>query len=201
MRNKARISEILNRLEAVWYENPDLRLGQLVSNGGGDNVFYIEDEDLIDSIENVCADTIYTFHGENRFLSNFYISEFFWRDLTWHTSENAYQAAKSNDPEVWKRFADPTLTAGQAKKLGRTIEMRPDWDEVKDSIMKEILRHKFYQSLMLRSKLISTYGKKLEEGNSWGDTYWGISPEKSGTGQNKLGILLMEVREDLLNGR
>ena len=61
--------------------------------------------------------------------------------------------------------------------------------------MKEIIRRKFSQHPDLADKLVATGQKELQEGNNWGDTFWGIS---NGKGQNNLGIILMEVREELV---
>jgi len=67
---------------------------------------------------------------------------------------------------------------------------------MKADIMLELLRLKFafYDLGML---LLATEDAVLEEGNWWGDTYWGVCPSGSGNGENMLGRLLMQVREEL----
>lgn len=135
---------------------------------------------------------IAAFRGEHRFLSNFWRHPFAWKGQSWPTSEHAFQAAKcvrSEQAEQIRLAAAP----GEAKRLGRRAEMRPDWDEVKDEVMADILRHKF-RDPKLRRRLLGTGTAQLIEGNSWGDTYWGVC---RGKGKNRLGILLMGLRSEL----
>jgi len=84
-------------------------------------------------------------------------------------------------------------TPGQAKKLGKSIELRPDWEEIKIEVMRELLRQKFditkHYDLWL--ELHMTKPDELVEGNWWGDTFWGVC---KGKGENHLGKLLMEIR-------
>jgi predicted NAD-dependent protein-ADP-ribosyltransferase YbiA (DUF1768 family) len=74
--------------------------------------------------------------------------------------------------------------------------MVPNWDTIKIHIMREILEAKFSRGSVLSRQLIRTEGEDLIEGNSWGDTFWGQCP--LGVGTNWLGVLLMELREELL---
>lgn len=112
------------------------------------------------------------------------------------TSENAYQAAKSLDPEVREIFVN--IKPGEAKKLGQTVQLREDWEQVKIGIMEQILLSKF-QSMELVIKLVYETGiendweswQDLIEGNDWGDTFWGVC---EGVGENHLGKLLEELR-------
>jgi ribA/ribD-fused uncharacterized protein len=127
-----------------------------------------------------------------RFLSNFYIAPFEWLGRVWPHSESAYQAMKTVDSRKWDEFLN--ITPGQAKRKGKQLVMRPDWEKVKVEIMAEILFHKFDQNPDLKMKLIATGDRHLEEGNTWGDRFWGVCPPGSGNGQNWLGILLMELR-------
>ena len=127
-----------------------------------------------------------------RWLSNFYPCKVLFKGLAFNSAENAYQAAKSLDPEVWKEFVP--LSPAQAKKKGREIEMREDWDKVKLGIMCDILVDKFHRNRDLRNKLLGTGDKYLEETNWWGDRYWGVC---KGVGENHLGGLLMKVRDQL----
>ena len=86
------------------------------------------------------------------------------------------------------------LDPSSAKRKGRRVKLRNDWEEVKDQIMYEIVLNKFSQNEELRKKLIATGDEYLEEGNTWYDTYWGVC---NGKGKNKLGKILMQVREEL----
>ena len=80
-----------------------------------------------------------------------------------------------------------------AKKMGRRVNLRKDWEDVKIQVMEKGLRLKF-QDPTLRKKLLATGDEELVEGNPWGDRYWGVC---NGSGKNKLGKLLMKIREEL----
>lgn len=134
------------------------------------------------------------FSGEYRFLSNFWPSPVFINNIAYSTAEHAYQAQKTLDPYERLNIAKQP-TPGAAKRLGRTITVRPDWDNVKVGIMRHILICKFSDP-QLATKLLATGNALLEEGNRWGDTFWGIDL-RTGQGQNHLGQLLMSVRTDL----
>ncbi len=136
---------------------------------------------------------IRSFSGEYAFLSNFYKTPVLWDGLEWSTSEHAYQASKCELESEYLLFQDRKLTAGQAKRLGRTVRMRDNWDSLKLRYMEEIVRAKFANPAM-KVKLLATGDAILIEGNTWGDTYWG---ECDGVGKNFLGRILMQIREDL----
>ena len=72
--------------------------------------------------------------------------------------------------------------------------MRSDWEEVKNKVMYEIVLAKFTQNSDLKEKLLATGDEHLEEGNTWGDTIWGTV---DGVGENRLGKILMRVRDEL----
>ena len=74
--------------------------------------------------------------------------------------------------------------------------LRSDWELIKVSVMRELLVQKFFQS-PYQNLLINTGDEYIQEGNRWGDTFWGVCL-KTNTGSNNLGILLMEIRNDLL---
>lgn len=127
------------------------------------------------------------FQGEYRWLSNFYHSPLEYEGIPYLSVEAAFQAQKQ--PERAPSFIN--LNPSEAKRLGRQVNLRPDWEEVKDRIMYEIVKEKF-RNYDLAMKLLATGDQELEEGNTWGDTYWGVC--KNG-GQNKLGKILMQVRD------
>lgn len=139
--------------------------------------------------------TIAAFNGEFRWLSNFWPVSITRSDgITYPSSEPAYMASKTLDMAIRREVA--TLkTAGDAKRFGRKIKLRADWEEVKRNEMLSVLRLKFRDPL-LRIKLINTGDARLIEGNTWGDTYWGVC---NGQGQNVLGQLLMLVRDEIRN--
>jgi ribA/ribD-fused uncharacterized protein len=139
---------------------------------------------------------ILSFWGKNRFLSNFYPAEFVWDNIVWKHSEGAYQAAKSLNREVRLEIA-AMEKPGATKRIGKRMDIRPDWNEVRDQIMYEIVLEKFRQNPELKTKLLATGDAHLEEGNTWNDRYWGVCPVGSGNGENKLGKTLMRVRQEL----
>lgn len=135
---------------------------------------------------------IKSFSGDYRFLSNFYPVEVVLDGVTYPTVENAYQAAKTLDLEKRKEFLD--VSPGFAKRLGQRLELRSDWDDVKLSVMTRLSEQKYMQP-DLREKLCDTYPQDLVEGNTWGDTFWGVC---DGKGSNHLGQILMTIRMQLL---
>jgi ribA/ribD-fused uncharacterized protein len=136
------------------------------------------------------------FAGEYHFLSNMHLAEFDWDGLHWFTSEAAYQAAKSLDRSIREQFSK-IISGHECKRLGKTIDLRPDWSDIKRDVMYEIVRQKFTQNQPLADALLATGDAYLEEGNWWGDKYWGVS---SDVGSNHLGKILMSVRAELGGG-
>ncbi len=143
---------------------------------------------------------ITTFFGEHRFLSNFFRAEFVWDGIVWPTSEHAYQAAKTLDAKVRLEISR-TPKPGDVKRLGKKVILRTDWPTVKVDVMREIIRAKFEQNPELKQRLIDTGEAILEEGNTWNDCFWGISPPGSGQGRNELGKILMELRIEFGGGK
>ena len=84
-------------------------------------------------------------------------------------------------------------TPGQAKRAGSKVQLRPEWDKIRLGIMRELLQLKF-STPELRKALVWTDPAHLEETNTWGDTFWGVC---DGEGENHLGRILMELRDDL----
>lgn len=140
-------------------------------------------------------DRIDCFDGEYRWLSNFWECCITYRGVVFSSLEAAYQAAKSTTQEDFDKFI--YLTPGKAKKLGKKIKLRADWESVKLSIMEELLRTKF-SNVILRNKLMDTGKAELVEGNYWHDNCWGsCTCVKCGNkGENHLGKLLMKLREE-----
>lgn len=136
---------------------------------------------------------ITVFTGEYRFLSNFYQCPVHYLKRTWPSAEHAYQAAKSLRPEDHERIFHAS-TPGEAKRLGRQVALRPDWESRKLGIMAAIVERKFSENPDLRARLLETGDRELVEGNTWGDRFWGVY---RGEGRNELGKILMEVRTQL----
>lgn len=137
-------------------------------------------------------DKIDSFRGEYAFLSNFYEAPVRFDDLLYQNNEAAFQAQKCLSVADRKRFC--LLNPTEAKKLGRQVILRKDWEDIKFSLMRSIVREKFRQNPALAEKLVQTGDAYLEEGNTWGDRIWGTV---NGVGANQLGIILMEVRKEL----
>jgi hypothetical protein len=134
------------------------------------------------------------FMGEHRWLSNFWSCTVSHDGRVYRSVEHAYQALKATTTADHDLVMN-AMTPGQAKKLGKKVRIRDDWDQVKDAVMLSLVRAKFSQNPDLREKLAATGDTELVEGNSWGDVYWGTDL-KTGVGQNKLGKMLMVVREE-----
>lgn len=113
----------------------------------------------------------------------------------WKTVEHYYQAQKFDDLAYRQRIAK-AATPKQAKVMGLTRErpLRPDWDEFRDKIMLEAVRKKFRTHRALADLLLSTGSEELAE-SAPGDFYWGVGGD--GSGLNKLGKILMQVRQEL----
>jgi ribA/ribD-fused uncharacterized protein len=137
------------------------------------------------------------FTGEYEFLSNFAASPVTIDGKDYATIEHFFQACKTLDEGEHEGVRLAT-TPGRAKKMGRQVTLRPDWEAVKDKVMRTGLLHKFAPGSDLASKLIATGAEELIEGNNWGDVRWG-KVWKGGelVGENRLGRLLMEIRKGL----
>lgn len=134
-----------------------------------------------------------SFRNEYRFLSNFYPSPIVCPIGSAQTAEHAYQALKANRPaDAEIVLAAPT--PGAAKRAGRKIAIREDWEAVKLAVMRDVLALKFAHGSQLAQLLLWTSDALLVEGNTWGDQYWGAV---DGFGQNWLGHLLMARRAEL----
>lgn len=134
------------------------------------------------------------FDGQFAFLSNFFPSCIIGEDgFAYPTVEHYFQAQKTYDMQ--KRYSISLAdTPGKAKRMGRKVELREDWEQIKDSVMLFAIRQKF-KDPDLAQKLLATKDTELIEGNHWGDTYWGVDVNKGG--ENHLGKILMQVRTEL----
>jgi len=138
-----------------------------------------------------------SFSGKHRFLSNFFPSPI---PMGMHdvapTAEHAFQAMKTSKMREQKLVLS-TETPGRAKRAGRRVTLRSDWEEVKLSVMLAVVRAKFAfeHNPELVVKLINTGDQELVEGNHWNDTFWGVC---NGLGENHLGKILMQVRTEMM---
>jgi ribA/ribD-fused uncharacterized protein len=135
------------------------------------------------------------FIGEYCYLSNFQLCNVEFEGKMYPSAEHAYMASKSIYVDVRKKFSlRGNLSCGQAKRLGQTIELRPNWNMIKYNMMFVILYDKFTRTHDLRQLLAITDNIYLEETNHWNDMYWGVD-YKTGNGSNHLGNILMKIRE------
>jgi len=113
----------------------------------------------------------------------------------WATVEHYYQAQKFLEPEAQDKIRRAS-SPKESRELGqsRSFKLRTDWEDVRDAVMLKALRIKFSQ-LSSRELLISTHDRLLIESSPF-DYYWGSGQD--GSGQNRLGQLLMQVRKELL---
>lgn len=131
------------------------------------------------------------FRNELKFLGNMFPAAIRWQGAVWQCSEAAYQASKTNPPQAWGN-----LDGYAAKKAGRELILRPDWNDVKVRVMADIVRTKFTQHPELLAKLRELDGH-IEETNQWHDGFWGVCSctRCRSVGQNWLGRILMTIRD------
>ena len=140
-------------------------------------------------------ESIRSFRGENLFLSNFYRDRqpIFFNNKYYLTAEHAFQASKATSEEA-REYVASSPDARTAQHRGREIACRADWEKIKVQVMASIVWEKFSENASLKQALLNTGDAYLEEGNWWGDTFWGVC---NGEGYNMLGKILMAVRDAL----
>lgn len=125
---------------------------------------------------------------------------------TYNTVENFYQAMKTTDKAIRARIA--SVSASEAKKMGRKLTIRPDWEDIKLKVMEYALKHKFQPGTTHYSDLVAYKGEIVED-NLWHDNYWGVCKcalltqssygvKGCRNGKNHLGVLLMALRDQLI---
>ena len=120
---------------------------------------------------------------------------------TWASIERWYQAGKADNPRDQERIRQ-CATSREAKRLGRAVPMRPDWDEKKCLRMAQGVLMRFRTGTQDAERLVDTGDRPLHHTTPWGrngDTYWGTG--RDGTGANRYGRMLEIVRDGLKNGR
>lgn len=138
---------------------------------------------------------INAFKGNYRFLSNFAPCDVYLDGKQYPSVEHAYQAAKTMDPTL--RVPFESGTAAEAKKRGKKLVKRPDWENVKLEVMEKLLVQKFLEGTQYRAKLDATKGYELIEGNWWHDNVYGscTCANCGDKGRNELGKMLMRIRD------
>jgi len=132
------------------------------------------------------------FEGKYEFLSNFFMIDIEYNGIVFKSTEHAYQAMKASNFEDMMLVANAE-TPGKCKRIGRKIQMRPDWEVAKFRIMKDVCRVKFSIPEM-KKLLLETGDDEIIEINTWGDVTWG---QVDGVGENHLGRILMELRNEI----
>jgi len=150
---------------------------------------------------------VFFYEQEFYVLSNFSSFNLVWDGQTFPTSEHAYHWAKFfkngqvGDKDHFEAMVAVRTapSAHEAFKLAQKYFylVRPDWHDVRLNIMKEILRAKVAQHPYVKKKLLETGDRVIIE-NSWRDDFWGWGENK--TGQNMLGKLWMEIRNEIRGG-
>lgn len=145
-------------------------------------------------IQNVQGDKIVGFNQKNGtgFLSNFHPSTISFEGNIYSTVEHAYQASKTLDFDS-RQLIRKASSPNDAKRLGRSLILRGDWDDVKIEIMRSLITEKF-KNPFLRHLLVLTGNLKLINENRWNDKFWGMV---NGVGENWLGKILEEVRNEI----
>lgn len=113
----------------------------------------------------------------------------------WPTTEHFFQAQKFVDADYRDKIRRE-LRPKAAKELGmtRAYPLRADWEEIKDAVMLRAVLAKFKTHAKLAALLLSTGDRMIVENAPW-DGYWGCGPD--GAGLNRLGQILMSVRDQL----
>lgn len=138
----------------------------------------------------------YKVNEEYGCFSNFSKYSFLLGGKLWITSEHYFQAQKFKGTQ-YEEIIRNTNSPMEAARMGRdrALPLRSDWEEVKDNVMREAVHSKFAQNNKIKRILLETGDSYIVEKTST-DYYWGCGTEK--TGKNMLGIILMEVREQLI---
>lgn len=137
---------------------------------------------------------ITSFRGDFDFLSNFYPCAIQYDGENYPSVEHAYQAAKTLDPE-FQMMIRRAVKPGYAKRIGQRVPVRPHWQEIRLEVMRSLVWKKF-QIPHLGERLIATGDRLLIESNTWGDFFfWGVC---QGAGENHLGLILMNIRDRLM---
>ena len=142
-----------------------------------------------------------SFSGPLAFLSNFFECRICLRPQSDHESyvfrnaEAAFQFLKAPPDSRLMAYGALRLANGpQARRIGRSLPLIPDWRTRRVAAMQAVIHAKFAQNPQLAVRLVENTPTVISEGNSWGDTFWGVDAA-TGRGENHLGRLLMAERE------
>lgn len=126
------------------------------------------------------------FRNEYWFLSNMYPCKIRVNGLEFECAEACFQSFKTTDLELRKKFQK--MNGFEAKKFGKKVKLRPDWNDIRLEIMSRVIHAKFKQNDELGHKLAQISDEiEIVEDNKWHDTFWGRC---NGIGENHLGRIL-----------
>ena len=133
-------------------------------------------------------------------FSNFYPSIIEYEGIRYNSLESAFQAAKTSNQE--DRIKLSRMNPGHAKRYGRQVSLRSDWEEVKVDIMTELIRNKAFHNPEFCKALIDSKGAYIvEDTTGWHDNYWGdcqCGNCRLKFKHNVLGKCLMKVRDEII---
>lgn len=133
--------------------------------------------------------------GEYDFLRNDFECNVLFDGEVYSSVEHAFQAAKVSDLEKRKEIRDAS-SIKEMRKIGRSVKLPDNWVNDRIEVMKKLLQSKFNDNLALKFQLALTGDSDLVQGGMTnGDRFWGV--DEFGVGENKLGQLLMEVRQEI----
>lgn len=137
------------------------------------------------------------FRGDYYFLSNFYLTPVFYKDLWYPSSEHAYMSEKCDDLN-WKSYCcNPNISPADVKRESKHVKLIDFWNLKKFEVMENVVRCKF-ENTELAIKLLNTGDQNLQEGNWWGDRTWGVDLKVNpNIGENHLGRILMKIRSEI----
>jgi ribA/ribD-fused uncharacterized protein len=140
------------------------------------------------------------FKGETYWLSNFYSHPFDLDGITYPSGEHAFHAYKTDDlNDGFRERIAAAATPGLAKKMGRSVNLRADWEDIKRDVMSDVVQARFADGA-LRKKLLDTGDALLIEGTQWHDNEWGscvCEKHRAWAGKNWLGKALMVERANI----
>jgi ribA/ribD-fused uncharacterized protein len=143
-------------------------------------------------------DPVFFYPKEFYVFDNFSSFQVEYDGQLWPTSEHAFQAAKFKgfEPDVVQQVLE-ARSAHDAQKIAHKYKGKrnPDWEDVAEGIMKDILRCKVEQHPYVLKKLLESGDREIIE-DSWRDSEWGWGENRDG--ENKLGKLWVEIREEFI---
>ncbi|KLU98632.1 hypothetical protein ABT58_21610 [Photobacterium aphoticum] len=153
-------------------------------------------------LEHDNTSSIHFYHSDQTWgeFSNFSQHAVYLQGKIWRTTEHFYQAQKFSEPVLQERIRS-AVTPILAKQIAQQLEsqyLKANWYDVKEKVMWQALAAKFTQHPELKELLLSTQQRNIAE-HTRNDSYWGDAGD--GTGLNRLGNLLVQLRSELLNNK